>query len=122
MTGAGREAPIWRSLWECVHDGPLLRTQVGALLENSIREERLARPDTIYWDTLGGSLELTVSKEDSKVLRAVDRRRVAFSYKTSGNVDRRGYFLETTYEFLEHGKSALKIPLEILKDIQRPRK
>ena len=98
-------------------DPAKIRPIVGALIDQAIVEGRMGKPDFLYWDTLEGTLEVTCAKDNGRVLRATDRRRVAYSYNSVSGLLRRTYSLETVYELFDHGKASLKLPGDILKEM-----
>jgi hypothetical protein len=108
--------------WDLTLDPASLRPFMEKILESAVAEGRLEKPDSLYWDTLEGSLECTALKFDTKVLRIIDRRKVAYSYKTVGGLDRRTYHLETVYEFFSHGVAAIPLPPEMVKELSSPKK
>jgi ferric-dicitrate binding protein FerR (iron transport regulator) len=112
-----RERPCTVSLY--AYDPARLRGDVELLLGQAVLEGRLDRPDAVAWDQLEGSLEIIVTRDDPRILRAVDRRRVPYSYRTTtpGLSGRRTYHLESVYEFFDHDKAKLVLPAEILKDL-----
>lgn len=59
-----------------------------------------------------GSMAL---KFESRLMRVVDRRKVAYSCKTVGGLDRRTYQLETTVEFFSHGVATFPVSADVLK-------
>jgi hypothetical protein len=109
-------------LWECTLDPQKVRPDLNLFLQQSVREGHLDRPDFIYWETVEGAMELTTLKEEPRLLRAVDRRRVAFSYNTVSGLDRRWYELETVYEFSDPGRPNPRVPQDVLKDLDPTRR
>jgi hypothetical protein len=101
-----------------VYDPSLIRKEVESLLEQAVRDSRMDRPETVHWDTLEGTVELAAPKSEGKLARAVDRRRVAYSNKGVAVAERRWFILDTTYEFMDHGRAAVLIPAEILKSLK----
>ncbi len=108
--------------WDLALDPASLRPFMEKLFESAVAEGRLEKPDAVYWDTLEGSLECAALKFDSKMLRIIDRRKVSYSYKTVGGLDRRTYHLETVYEFFSHGVAAMPLPPEMIKELSSPKK
>ena len=98
-------------------DPARIRTDVGALLDQAVLEGRMAKPDFIYWETLEGTLDVTCTKAAPRVVRVMDRRRLSYSYNSVSGLLRRAYVLETVYDFFDHGKASLKLPAEILKEM-----
>lgn len=94
-------------VWDIAMEPATLRPFMEKLLEAAVADGRMEKPDAIYWDTLEGSLEAASVKFEPKLMRVVDRRKVSYSYKTVGGVDRRTYHLETVYEFFSHGLAIL---------------
>ncbi len=97
-------------------DPARIRGEVNTLLQQAVSEGRLQAPDQVAWDTLEGTIELAVAKHDPRLLRAVDRRRVAYTHKAR-TVNRHWYHLETVYEFSEHGLAGLKLPPDMLREL-----
>jgi ferric-dicitrate binding protein FerR (iron transport regulator) len=97
-------------------DPARIQGEVHTLMQQAVADGRLQAPDQIVWSTLEGTIELSVAKHDPRILRAVDRRRVAYTHKTR-TVNRQWYHLETVYEFSEHGLAALKLPPEMLREL-----
>ncbi|HVE43287.1 MAG TPA: hypothetical protein VNM14_25650 [Planctomycetota bacterium] len=108
--------------WDLALDPTSLRPFMEKIFESSVAEGRLEKPDAIFWDTLEGSLECSALKFDSKLLRIIDRRKVSYSYRTVGGLDRRTYQLETVYEFFSHGVAAMLLPPEMIKELSSPKK
>lgn len=102
---ADKEAWIYR--WEL--DPARVRAEVETWLDRATLEERLDKPREVYWDTLEGSLELTVSKENPRVLRVSDRRRVAY-LPPAPTAPRTWYRTDTVTAFYDHGRVALTPP------------
>lgn len=98
-------------------DPARIRSEVGALLDQAVAEGRMAKPDVIYWETLEGTLEITCAKANSRVVRAMDRRRLSYSYNSVSGLLRRAYVLETVYDFFDHGKASLRLPPDILREM-----
>jgi hypothetical protein len=109
-------------VWDVAMEPATLRPFMERLLESAVAEGRLEKPDVIHWDTLEGSLEAASVKFEPRLLRLVDRRKVSYSYKTVGGIDRRTYHLETVYEFFRHGVAILPLPPEMIKDMGAPKK
>jgi hypothetical protein len=103
-------------------DPARIRPDVSALIDQAVQEGRMAKPDFLYWETLEGSLEVTCSRADARLLRATDRRRVSYSYNSVAGLLRRTYALETVYEFFDHGKAALRLPDAILREMDPSQK
>jgi ferric-dicitrate binding protein FerR (iron transport regulator) len=103
-------------------DPAKLRADVGTLVDQAVTEGRMAKPDYIYWDTLEGTLEITCQVAIPCVVRATDRRRVSYSYNSVSGLLRRAYVLETVYDFFDHGKASLKLPGDILKEMDPQQK
>jgi hypothetical protein len=101
---ADKEAWVYR--WS--FDPALIRAEMDALLDRAVLEERLDKRE-VYWDTLEGSLELAVSKENPRVLRATDRRRVAY-LPAAPTAPRTWYQTDTVTVFFDHGRVALSPP------------
>jgi len=74
---------------------PLLKS-MESVMDAAVTDGRLQRPDYVYWETLEGGVEAAALKFESRLMRVVDRRKVAYSYKTVSGLDRRTYKLETT--------------------------
>jgi len=102
-------------------DPARIRGEVSTLLQQAVAEGRLQAPDAVAWETLEGTVELSVTKHDPRILRAADRRRVAYSLKARA-VNRQWYHLETVYEFSDHGQAALRLPPEMLRALLPDRK
>jgi hypothetical protein len=110
------------TLSQFAYDPAKIRPDVSTLIDQAVLEGRMDKPDHIYWDSLEGTIEVACSKGDSRVLRAVDRRRVSYSYNSVAGLLRRTYALETVYEFYDHGKASLKLPADILKEMDPSQK
>jgi hypothetical protein len=108
--------------WDLTLDPASLRPFMEKLFEAAVAEGRLEKPDAVYWDSLEGSLECSALKFDTKLFRVIDRRKVSYSYKTVGGLDRRTYHLETVYEFLSHGVAAMPLPPEMVRELSSPKK
>jgi hypothetical protein len=108
--------------WDLALDSASLRPFMEKILDQAVADGRLEKPDTVYWDTLEGSLECAALKFDAKILRVIDRRKVSYSYKTVSGLDRRSYLLETVYEFFSHGLAAMPLPAEMIKELSFPKK
>jgi hypothetical protein len=108
--------------WDIALDPRALRPFMEKILDTAVADGRLEKSDSIFWDSLEGSLEIAALKYESKILRIVDRRKIAYSCKTVTGLDRRTYRLETVYEFHSHGAAALQLPPELLKELSAPKK
>jgi hypothetical protein len=102
-------------VWELRMTPQQLRKSVEAALEAAVAEGRLQKPDFVYWDTLEGGLEVAALKFESRLMRVVDRRKVAYSYKTVTGLDRRTWQLETVIEFFSHGVATFPLSAEVIK-------
>ncbi|MBI3857339.1 MAG: hypothetical protein HY293_16755 [Planctomycetes bacterium] len=109
-------------VWELPLDPVSGRAYLEQILQAAQAEGRMDKPDTIYWDSLEGSLECASVKFEPRLMRVVDRRRVSYSVKTLGGFDRRTYHLETVYEFFSHGVAALPLPEPLIKELSSPKK
>jgi hypothetical protein len=98
---------VWVYRWEL--DPARIRAEVETWLDRAAVEERLDKPREVHWDTLEGSLELTVSKENPRVLRVADRRRVAYQ-PPAPTASRTWYQTDTVTFFSDHGRVALTPP------------
>ena len=98
------------------------RAAMDRLIQRAVEEGRLARPSRIYWKTLEGTVEIAFTKSGSELLRAVDRRRVAYSTNSRSGLIRRWYHVETVYEFTDHGEATLRLPEAILRELDPRRK
>jgi hypothetical protein len=85
-----------------------IRPDVAALLDRIVEEERMEKPFEVLWETLEGSLEIAVAKDDGAVLRANDLRRVAF--RAGPAQPRTWYRTESTTTFADHGRPNLAAP------------
>jgi hypothetical protein len=80
---------------------------VELLLDRSVQEERLEKPFEILWDSLEGSLELTLAKDDGSILRVSDLRRVAYRIGPGNVTHRRWYRTEAVTDLSDHGRKGL---------------
>jgi hypothetical protein len=87
-----------------------IRGEVETLLDRSVQEERLEKPFDVLWDTLEGSLELAIAKDDASILRVSDARRVAYRIGPGNVSHRRWYRTESVTDLSEHGKKGLVAP------------
>jgi hypothetical protein len=97
------------------------RPEMEAFLGQAVADGRMPKPDQVFWDGLSGTLEIAVSKGEGRVLRVVDRRQVSYLVRTTtpGVSGRRTWSLETVYEFHDHGRAQLRLPAEIIRDLER---
>jgi hypothetical protein len=102
-------------VWDLRLDPERLRKSMEAAMDAAAADGRLQKPDYVYWETLEGGVEVSALKFESRLMRVVDRRKVAYSYKTVGGLDRRTYQLETTVEFFSHGVAAFPLSADLLK-------
>jgi len=102
-------------LWDLKLSPEALRKSMEAAMEAAVADGRLQKPDYVYWETLEGGVEAAALKFESRLMRVVDRRKVAYSYKTVGGLDRRTYQLETTVEFFSHGVATFPLSADLLK-------
>jgi hypothetical protein len=108
--------------WDLTLDPASLRPFMEKILDAAVAEGRLEKPDSVYWDTLEGSLECAALKFDTKILRVIDRRKVSYSYRTVSGLERRAYHLDTVYEFFSHGLATMPLPAEMIKELSAPKK
>jgi hypothetical protein len=72
-------------------------------------------PDTIHWGSLEGTLEIALAKHDPQdLLRVAARSRVDASVNVTGRIGRKTHAFETVYEFYDHGKADVNVPVEIM--------
>src|SRR6185369_9565753 len=80
-------------VWDIALAPAALKEHMQKMLETAVADGRLEKPDSIYWDSLEGSLEIAAVKFEPKLVRVIDRRKVSYSYKTVSGLDRRTYQL-----------------------------
>ncbi|HEX7896665.1 MAG TPA: hypothetical protein VF950_02825, partial [Planctomycetota bacterium] len=102
-----RDVDCWVFRWD--FEPARIRNEMDGLIDRAAVEERLEKPREVYWDTLEGTLEVAVAKENPRVLRVSDRRRVAY-LPPNPSAPRTWYQTDTVTAFYDHGRVILTLP------------
>lgn len=94
---------------------PALKESLEKMIDKAVDKRTLTRPDEVRWSsTARGTLRIYVSRKDNRLIRAVDERSVKIAYKIPDQQpDLKTYKTEMEFDFSEHGKAKLSIPVEV---------
>lgn len=85
-----------------------IRPEMDALIERAFADGRLDAPAAVQWETLGGRLQLSLSRE-GRVVQIEDRRRVQVRPSLAGR-PRFWYLVESVTSLDEHGRASFHAP------------